>query len=102
MEWESTSSKDDKRGLYSPRIRLQITDEGPYHGKAVMCRTKTHKYVMRLYESDELYDLVNDPLEERNRIDDPALSGVLRGLKDSLSRWLVETCDVVPRKTDRR
>lgn len=102
MEWESTSSKDDKSGLYSPRIHLQITDEGPYHGKAVMCRTKTHKYVMRLYEKDELYDLVSDPLEEHNRINDPALAHVLAKLKERLARWLIETCDVVHRKTDRR
>ena len=29
-----------------------------------MCRTKTHKFIQRLYEQDELYDLVKDPLEE--------------------------------------
>ncbi len=102
MEWESCSTENMHLGLYAPRIKLQTTDEAPYHGKAVMCRTKTHKYVMRLYESDELYDLTCDPLEEHNRINDPALKDVLHRLKDRLSRWMLETCDVVPRKTDNR
>ena len=44
MELESTSAGNDK-GLYSPRLKLQTTDSGPYHGKAVMCRTKKYKYV---------------------------------------------------------
>jgi hypothetical protein len=55
MELESTSSQNPA-GLYWPRVNLQ-TSEGPEHTKAVMCRTKDFKYVHRLYESDELYDL---------------------------------------------
>ena len=104
MERESSSAKDgaDSLGLYSPRLRLQITDGGPYHTKAAMCRTKTHKYVRRLYEQDELYDLVADPLEETNIINDPASLGVLSELRERLLRWYMETCDVVPRKTDKR
>ena len=56
-------------GLYWPRVELQVTDDGPYHGKVVMCRTKDFKYVQRLYEKDELYDLNNDPGELNNLID---------------------------------
>ena len=59
MELESTSSQVPD-GLYWPRVNLQ-TSEGPEHTKAVMCRTKDYKYVRRLYESDELYDLRADP-----------------------------------------
>ncbi len=99
MERESGEALDH---LYSPRLRLQFTDDGPYHTKATMCRTKTHKYVMRLYEQDELYDLENDPLEERNVIDDPAYTEVKRTLSDRLCRWYMATCDVVPRETDQR
>lgn len=100
METESASSGND--GLYSPRIRLQTTDEAPYHTKAAMCRTHTHKYVQRLYEQDELYDLVADPQEECNVIDDPAYKDTLALLKDRLLRWYMETADVVPRQTDKR
>ena len=101
MERESVSAAAPN-GLYSPRIRLQITDDGPYHTKAAMCRTKTHKYIKRLYERDELYDLVADPLEEINLVDDPVCRHVLIELKERLLRWYMETCDVVPRKTDKR
>lgn len=97
---ERESAGDDS--LYSPRIRLQTTDEGAFHTKAAMCRTRTHKYVRRLYEQDELYDLVADPLEERNVVDDPRHRDVLAALKDRLLRWYQETCDVVPRTADRR
>lgn len=67
-----------------------------------MCRTRDWKYVQRLYESDELYDLRADPGELVNRIADPACAGVLAGLKDRLLRWYQETCDVVPFETDQR
>ena len=91
-----------EHGLYSPRVRLQVSDEGPHHTKAAMCRTPAHKYVQRLYEQDELYDLTADPMEEHNVIDDPAYASVLASLKERLLRWYMETCDVVPRQTDHR
>ena len=77
-------------------------DAGPYHSKAVMCRTRTHKYVYRLYEQSELYDLVTDPLEETNSIDNPAFQSALIPLRERLLHWYLETCDVVPCKTDKR
>ena len=49
-----------------------------------MCRTRDYKYVRRLYEQDELYDLRADPGELHNRIDDPALADVLAQLKERL------------------
>jgi arylsulfatase A-like enzyme len=100
MELESGSSQVPT-GLYWPRVNLQ-TSEGPEHTKAVMCRTQDYKYVRRLYEQDELYDLRADPGEMHNRIDDPALARVLAGLKDRLLTFFLETGDVVPHETDRR
>jgi arylsulfatase A-like enzyme len=100
MELESTQYQDAS-GLYWPRLRLQ-REEGPEHTKAVMCRTKDLKYVRRLYESDELYDLRADPGELTNRIEDPALAGVLAKLKDRLLTFYLETGDVVPHDTDQR
>ena len=101
MELESTSSLVPK-GLYYPRISLQTTDEQPYHGKAVMCRTQTHKLVKRFYEKDELYDLIKDPNEVENIIDDPAYFPVIQQLEHTLLNWYIETCDWVPNKPDRR
>ncbi|MFW9878693.1 MAG: sulfatase-like hydrolase/transferase [Candidatus Thorarchaeota archaeon] len=101
MELESTSTLTPK-GLYWPRVGLQTTDSGPYHSKAVMCRTKDFKYVRRLYEKDELYDLSKDPVEMNNLIDDPAYIDILSGLKEKMLTWYVETCDIVPFQTDTR
>jgi len=98
MELES---KQDPDGLYWPRLVWQ-QQEGPEHSKAVMCRTRDHKYVRRLYESDELYDLREDPMELSNVIDDPAYGEVLAYLKERLLTFLLETGDVVPHDTDRR
>jgi hypothetical protein len=67
-----------------------------------MCRTTTHKYVRRLYEQDELYDLVNDPAELVNVLDDPEYADVRAELKDRLLSFFLETGDVVPRHIDRR
>ena len=101
-ELESTERYDHPEdSLYWPRLVLQHGD-GPEHGKAIMCRTNEFKYVRRLYESDELYDLRADPGEVHNRIDDPALADVLAGLKERLLTHYLETCDVVPRDTDLR
>lgn len=100
MELESTSAQTPD-GLYWPRVNLQQS-EGPEHTKAVMCRTRHFKYVRRLYESDELYDLRDDPHEQHNRINDPSLAGVLAELKERLLTFFLETADVVPHDTDRR
>jgi len=101
MELDSSSSQVPE-GLYWPRVNLQSCDDGPWHTKAAMCRTGRYKYVRRLYETDELYDLASDPRELDNRIDDPAMAAVAGEMKDRLLTWYQETCDVVPRETDRR
>jgi len=101
MELESISAPK-ARGLYWPRISLQTTDDGPYHGKATMCRTKNFKYIKRFYETDEFYDLLNDPEELNNSIEDKKYAEPLSKLKEKMLMWYVETCDVVPFKTDWR
>ena len=68
---------DDPSVLYWPRAQMQRSESGA-HSKATMCRTRDYKYVRRLYETDELYDLKNDPGELNNRIDDPAYGDMSR------------------------
>lgn len=97
---ELESFKPDS--LYFPRLSLQITDEKPYHTKATMCRTKKFKYVKRLYEIDEFYDLEKDPQELNNVIDDPSYSNEIQRHKELMLTWYQETCDVVPKNTDKR
>ncbi len=101
MELESPSNLKPS-GLYWPRVGLQTTDDKPYHSKATMCRTKEFKYIYRLYEKDELYDLINDPGELNNIIDDSNSTDILNKLKERMLTWYVETCDVVPHEIDRR
>ncbi|WP_152366030.1 sulfatase-like hydrolase/transferase [Microlunatus speluncae] len=100
MELESRAH-DDPTGLYWPRISLQA-GSGPEHGKAAMCRTADHKYVHRLYETDELYDLRTDPAETRNLINDSAYADVARTLSARMLAWYQETADAVPYDTDSR
>jgi arylsulfatase A-like enzyme len=102
MEWESMDKWEGKTSPYWPRLDLQTSDEGPWHTKAAMCRTKTHKYVRRLLEEDELYDLEKDPGELSNVVGDPAYGEVFLALKDRMLTWYMETCDAVPYDTDRR
>ena len=94
-ELDSDMERDGMLSLYWPRLVLQQQDAGPEHTRATMLRTHQYKYVRRLYETDELYDLRSDPGETRNRIADPALAGVLAGLKEQMLTWYQDTCDVV-------
>jgi arylsulfatase A-like enzyme len=103
MELNSLERYDDPSvSLYWPRIKHQVTDVKPWHTKAAMCRTHDYKYIKRLYEQDELYDLRNDPQETRNLIDDPDYAEILIRLKARMLTWYMETADVVPFETDRR
>ncbi len=100
METESNSSSNPE-GLYWPRVNLHKS-QGPEHTKAVMVRTDRYKYVQRLYEKDEFYDLKNDPEELYNIIDEPSLKGEIMALKERLLLFYLETGDVVPHITDQR
>ncbi|MDA9742761.1 sulfatase-like hydrolase/transferase, partial [Pelagibacteraceae bacterium] len=90
-------------GLYYPRVSLQgKEDEILMHTKATMCRNKKFKYIKRAYEKDELYNLINDPGEINNVIDDHQYASELKNLKEKMLSWYQETCDVVPLKSDER
>ncbi|MCJ7549288.1 MAG: sulfatase-like hydrolase/transferase [Anaerolineae bacterium] len=103
MEGASVTTMDDpSESLYWPRIKHQISDDQPWHTKATMCRTHDFKYIRRLYEHDELYDLGNDPQETRNLIDDPTYAEILLQLKERMLTWYMATADIVPFELDRR
>ena len=90
-----------KENLYYPRISLQLSDE-VYNGKGIMCRTKDYKYIRRLYESDEFYDLTKDPKEVNNLINDPTYKEIITEMKDTVLTHYLDTCDVVPFNKDTR
>ena len=89
------------KGLYYPRQFLQASDE-MYNGKAVMCRTADYKYVRRLYEEDELYDLKKDPQEVNNVIHSTEYREIAVNMKERLLNFYQDTCDVVPFQKDAR
>jgi N-sulfoglucosamine sulfohydrolase len=97
-----------------------------YYDPMRCVRTKTHKYIRNfeaaflvevpgdiqrgpifrahaeLYSADrpsevELYDLRDDPLEQRNLAGDAAVEGIERELDDRLWRWMKETDDPLVR-----
>ena len=86
---------------YWPRLDTQCS-EGPEHTKAVMIRMKNYKYVYRLYEKDEFYNLENDPLELCNEIDNPQYQSIIIEMKMRMLTWFVETGDIVPNRKDPR
>lgn len=87
--------------VYWPRVSLQ-NERPELHGKAVMVRTERWKYVMRLLERDELYDLRRDPEELHNLVDDPPAQEVAAELRTRIARWFLETGDAVPYRVDPR
>jgi len=87
--------------LYWPKCSLQVKD-GPHNTKAVMCRTTSHKYIYRLEEKDELYDMKEDPEELTNQVDNPNYQGIAKELRRRILYFMVKTCDVVPWKKDAR
>lgn len=100
--WDQFSVQLDKlESLYWPPISALAT-ESPICTKATMCRTSRYKYVHRLYEKDEFYDLETDPLESTNLVEKPEIAPVLAEHKDRIMRFYLETGDVVPFDLDHR
>lgn len=86
---------------YWPRLATQYS-EGPEHTKAVMCKMGKYKYVMRLYETDELYDLEQDPMEINNLALTEDYQDLLQTMKNRVTQFYMETTDYVPMKRDKR
>ena len=94
--------REPSETLYFPRVGIQQSESPLYHGKATMIRSDRFKYVKRMNEQDEFYDLVNDPDEEENMIGNPEYADHVQAMKEGMLQWYQETCDVVPFKADLR
>jgi len=95
---ESDRPRED---IYWSRPALQFTDP-EVHGKAVMIRSHRWKCVRRLYDTDELYDLEQDPGEVHNLVGDPSLADVRQELTAAMADWFIATGDQVPIRWDLR
>lgn len=85
---------------YYPRHLAQTDADA--HAKGFMIRTYNCKLISRVNGHDEFYDLIKDPGETRNRIDDPESVPLIRELEQALRLWLMRTTDIVPYRYDRR
>lgn len=85
---------------YWPRMKAQEDDTA--HTKATMIRTMRYKYVRRLYEQDQLFDLQNDPGETRDLSADLSMRDTICDLQMKMLDWYQATCDIVPYEYDSR
>lgn len=99
-ETHAMDAGHDPSNEYWPRTSEQ--ERMPQHTKAMMIRDQKHKYVYRLYEEDEFYDLEKDPHEKENIIDAPEYQDIIQTFKNRMLKHFFETGDVVPFKQDKR
>ncbi|GAB4517625.1 MAG: sulfatase-like hydrolase/transferase [Anaerolineae bacterium] len=85
---------------FAPLLRGDPLDEREHvvvfdeYGPVRMIRTREWKYVHRYpYGPHELYDLVHDPGEERNLIDDEGYRERAKELKAEMERWFTRYAD---------
>lgn len=67
-----------------------------------MVRMGQYKYVLRLYEQDEFYDLEKDPMETNNAVDAPEYQQQIQVMRMRLLKFYMETGDTVPDRRDPR
>ncbi|NLD73542.1 MAG: sulfatase, partial [Chloroflexi bacterium] len=73
---------------FADREEVVIYDE---YGNTRMIRTEECKYVRRYPDGpDELWDLVGDPDERENRIDDPSQAGRIAELQGRMEAWFAQ------------
>ena len=82
-EWKLIVRYDDYRGVVATNIdecpaKQRIGEAGYYH---------------RMQPREELYNLITDPVERENRINDPACSDVYHDLLSRLQKWMEATDD---------
>jgi choline-sulfatase len=66
-------------------------------GRRKMVRTQQWKYVHDpMGDKDELYNLVNDPWEQDNVVEDPKHREVIADLRLKLADWMIATEDARP------
>ena len=85
---------------YYSRHFAQVDDDA--HARGYMVRTDKFKLVSRVNGKNEFYDLVVDPKEKINEINNPMYEKEIHDLEKKLCMWLMQTADVVPYDYDKR
>lgn len=85
---------------YWAKMNAEADDEA--HAKGTMICDGRYKYILRMNEDDEFYDLKADPREMINQIGNEKYSAKILELKLEMLKWYQETCDSVEREYDSR
>lgn len=101
LSLELVDGDSDPDFIYYEKGRIQ-TDNPDSVCKASMVRTRKWRYIRRAADTDELYDMENDPAELENLVDRPEHAGVRHELERRLVQRYLETADVVPYDKDPR
>jgi arylsulfatase A-like enzyme len=92
-----------ERSTGAYRLKSDLQHEDPvYAGKVASVRDQRFTYVHRLYEGPELYDRAEDPGETANLAGAAEHGETEAALRDAVTRWLLETTDVIPWDADPR
>lgn len=87
-------------GIYYDKIRISYDDPTTV-ARAAMIRTNEWKFVSRSAGKEELYNLLLDPQEQTNLIDDNNFQQVQEEMKEKLLKWYINTSDNAPTKKER-
>ena len=79
-------------GIYFDKTNIPKEDQTTV-SRSVMIRNNQWKLIIRDHEMDELYDLINDPKELENLIDNKNHLQVIGELKELLLKWYLRTSD---------
>lgn len=90
----------EKTNCYWARMMAQCDPLA--HEKGTMISDGHYKYIERPSGNNEFYLLDEDMGERINRYEEFRHSDQVRLMKDELLKWYQTTCDIVPRKYDRR
>ena len=102
-EYHSSAGPDGNvpaGSMYWPRQMAQTDDRA--HAKGTMIRTAEEKYIHRSNGEHEFYDLKKDRLEENNVYGQAEYMDRVLALRLNMLDWYQATCDIVPRRYDRR
>ncbi|MBR3358743.1 MAG: sulfatase-like hydrolase/transferase [Solobacterium sp.] len=86
--------------VYWPRQAAQREDDT--HLKGTMVFDGRYKLIVRQDDTDEFYDMHEDPSEYYNKVDDPKYASEVLRLERRMLKWYQATCDVVPLDFDAR
>ncbi len=78
---DGISLLDDIAGAPAPAERAAFCEFYEWGAPERMIRTPRWKYMYCGHDTDQMYDLINDPLEQTNLVNDPAHAATARDLR---------------------